>query len=34
MEICIHFKDSVISDPYFYPEKAIFQNIKYESETK
>lgn len=37
MGIYIHFKDIVISETsYFYPEKkkAIFQNIKYESETQ
>lgn len=33
--MCIHFEDIVISDTYFYPEKkAIFQNIKYKSETQ
>ena len=34
MGICIHFKDIVISETYFYLEKAIFQNIKYKPETQ
>lgn len=32
MGICIHFKDIVISEPYFYPEKTIFQNIEHKFE--
>lgn len=34
MGICIHFEDIVISETYFYLEKAIFQNIKYKPETQ
>lgn len=34
MRIYIHFKDIVISETYFYPEKADFQNIKYKPETQ
>lgn len=34
MGICIHLKDIVISEPYFYPQKAISQNVNYKSETQ